>query len=340
MAIYVGNAGTEPLRLLTYTSNVNTRVNGGLQMEQEGVELREPATWMNFPTEELSIEPGLEVRRDFTVTVPEGTSPGEYVMPIAAETVDAFAVPNAPALQQKIRKIIAVYIVVPGETVASFELGVPEVAYVSNFMAIQVPAVNTGDVTLRLSGKMTISDHSGGILVEDTIRMGVFYRGHETFVRTTLVGGGLPPGEYLVSLELKDDMNGASAAIENLPVTVTEEAVNEQAPLEFQNVLILPNAEPIQFASVAVDIVNAREPVRSARLIMVVEKDGTPVEDFIVADNMTLQQGVTTVTQRYLPLSGWESGTYSFSLRLETTGSDGSVQVLLTSEDVATIEVP
>ena len=239
-----------------------------------------------------------------------------------------------------IRKIITIYITVPGEMTSAFELGVPYSEYLDRRLVIDIPITNTGNTTLRLMGQMTISDASGGVLIDQQITMGAFYQGDETSVRLTLGRVGLPAGEYLVSLSLADSARGIAQSIEQQPVQVPESPADEErVPLAFENIIILPNADPIQFASVALDIVNTAEVIRGGRLVLVVHKDGVLLEEFALAENLTLEQGTTTITQRYLPVTGWESGAYSFSLKLES-GSSGSVQQLLTRDDVATIEVP
>ena len=54
-----------------------------------------------------------------------------------------------------------------------------------------------------------------------------------------------------------------------------------------------------------------------------------------------VNQGTTTVSQRYLPLTGWETGSYGLSLKLETVNpGDGAVSVLLQSDNVAPVNVP
>lgn len=338
LTVVVGNAGEVPLNLIAYTSDIRTKVNGGLAINPEGSEQTEPTTWMTFPTETYSIEPGYEVQREFEVAVPEGTEPGQYVIPIAVETVDSFEIEGNAQIRQKVRKIIPVYVTVPGDIQGDFEFGEPSIVIDNRSAAIQVPIVNTGDTTLRLAGTMTLKDLSGGVLLDGPIEMAAFYRRDETIVQARL-DAPLPAGDYLLSLELTDAVTSVSHGFSDVTVTMPEQLNAETNPILFQNILIAPNADPIQFASVAVEIANIGSVQQSTRLTLIVTRDGEPVEDFVVAENLALGQGVTTVTQRYIPLNGWESGTYSFSLKLESTQGETSA-VLLTQNDVATLQVP
>jgi hypothetical protein len=170
--------------------------------------------------------------------------------------------------------------------------------------------------------------------------MGAIYGKHDTVLQH-VIGAPLSPGIYTLSLELKDDVSGVSNGFEESEVTVPEAPTDQVVPLAFGGIIIASNADPIQFAGAVVEIINNGQVLRSARLVMIVELDGVLLEEFNLAENLTLEQGVTTVAQRYLPLTGWEPGTYTFSLRLETVdSSSGAASVLLTQEDVATIEVP
>lgn len=341
LALYIGNMGLESLTVFTFTADISTRVNGGLNMGDEGSEQHEPTTWIEYPTEEYVIDPGMEVRRDFQLTVPEGVAPGEYVIPIAVETLDSFEIPGTSQIRQKVRKIMAVYVIVAGEKASGFEFGDPFAEYLDpRTLALQVPMTNTGNTTLRLQGQVTVTDQSGGVLIDREMPLGAFYRGDETLLRLPLPPG-LPEGEYFLTLSFADSLSGVSGGFEGRGFVVPEAPDGAVEPYGFENASVAANADPIQFANVAVDVANNVDVLRNGRLMLVVEKDGQALEEFPLAENLTLNQGTTTISQRYLPVTGWESGQYSFSLRLESVDSEtGMVQVLLTQDDVATIEVP
>ena len=341
LTVYVGNLGNEQLGVRTYVADLQTKVNGGLEMLPEDSEKHEPTTWAEFNAQTFEIESGQEYAKTFTVSVPPGTESGQYVIPIAAQTVDSFVIEGSANFRQIIRKVIPVYVTVPGEMGTSFTFGEPEFYASSSLPALDIPITNTGDTVLRLSGSFTLKDASGGVLLEAPIQMAAFYRGHETVVSVGL-SRLLPEGEYLVTIDLTDAASGVSNGFEDKPFTMPniEDALAPQE-LVFENVAIEANAEPIQFASIAVDIANAGSAYPQARLTLGVSHDGEPVEDFVLSDGFTVPQGTVAVQQRYLPVTGWETGTYTFSLKLEAIDpSSGATSLLLESDDVATIEVP
>jgi hypothetical protein len=339
--VLIGNFGADPLAVITYTADMGTRINGGLAMAQVNTEPHGQITWINYPTEELTIDPQKEVVKEFSVSVPDGTAPGEYVIPIAVETSNSFAVEGSEQLRQKIRKVITVNVTVPGDVTPSFDFGDPTVEFIEGGPAIQIPLKNLAQTTLRLTGELAVVNESGDKVIDAPIKLGPVYGLNESIIRYRL--DSLPPaGQYQVSLSLTDNQSNVSNGFENRAMTMPEPPSTEVVPLAFGKVIVAPNADPIQFAGVGVEIVNNGPIIQSSKLTLIVTKDGQPLEEFVLADNLTLNpQGTTTITQRYLPITGWESGSYGFSLKLESVDpGSGAVSLLLQSDNVATIDVP
>jgi hypothetical protein len=339
--IVISNLGNASLGLVSYTADIGTRINGNLAMAQQDSEQHAPTTWLDYSSDEFTLDPQTETTREGTISVPADAAPGEYVIPIAAETTDSFAVAGTNQIRQKVRKILTVYVVVSGDYAVDFQLGDPRIEIIESGPAIQIPLTNISQATLRLTGELTVFDPSGQPAFSAPIKMGVVYPKTETIVQWRL-DSYLPAGEYTVTFELTESGSGVTRSFENASMTAPEPPSTETAPLAFGTILIAPNADPIQFAGVGVEIVNNGDLIRSTRLTLIVTKDGAPLEDFVIADNFTLEQGTTTATQRYIPLDGWASGSeYGFSLKLESidTGT-GTATPLLESDNVATIKVP
>lgn len=338
LTVWLGNFGEEPVEVVSYTADATTQINGGLDIGGEDEEQHEPTTWLTYPTETHEIAPGQEVAREFTVSVPPDATPGEYVIPLAVETVDSYAVSGSSQFRQKIRKAMLLVVIVPGDYSASFELGDPVAGFDRDRLAIEIPVTNTGQTILLLAGNLTLSDADGTALLDTPLRLLHILGGQETIVQL-LMRGTIPAGDYHLSIELADDATGVSSGFENRTISIPEPPVD--LPLDFESITVEPNADPIQFADVNVVIGNTSQSYRSTRLTLVVTKDDEPLEEFVLADNALLDQGVTIVSQRYIPIDGWTSGTYSFALKLEAIEpGSGGVTLLLTREDAATIVVP
>lgn len=341
LTVILGNEGTIPIELLSYTANVLTNPNGGLGIDEENVEHIPPTTWMDFPTQVDQLDPGQEVTRTIDITVPEDTPPGQYVNAIAVQTVDDYAIEGSTNFRQRLRKVSAVYVNVPGDLQTSFAVGQPGVEFSTHGPVIQIPVENTGTTWIRPYGELILSDLTGVELIKAPVVMGSIFVGHSTQLELGM-NVLLPPGEYLISMELTDERSGESVSISGVAITMPE--APEEAtpnPVTVQTVTVTPNADPPQFATVAVELANRGDIIPGGRLTISVSKDGEFVEDFVLADSVTLNPGITTIEQRYIPITGFESGTYTFSVKLESVDtSSGAAEVVLIQEDVATLEVP
>ncbi len=338
----VPNHAATPIELQTFVADVVTMVNGGFSLAHEGSELHPPTTWMDFTPETFTVQPGEVHGIAIPVTVPEGTAPGQYVNGFAVRTVDSFEVPGGNTFRQVIQKNGAIVITVPGPVTPSFELGEPVVTWEQGQLLLTVPVRNTGNVLVGPSGTISIRSPEGVELVSGPVSMQSVYMGHATTLQVGL-GSALVPGEYRLTLDLGDERDGGSSfALVDVPIQIDEapaSTMEPTAPVTFTALAIEPNADPIQFVTVNADVLNSAEPLAAGRVTLVVERNGEPVEEFVVADNVPLPGGTTTFSDRYIPLDGFEPGTWTFSLKIEAIDGDGLTTTLLVSDPV-TIEVP
>lgn len=351
------NAGTQDLSLLAYHADVYSMTNGGMGVNFQEQERTAPTTWIDFDEGIVDVPVGQEIAKTFTVTVPDGTEPGQYVSAIAVETANSFAVGDeGGALRQILRKVVAVVILVPGESEPGFSLGSPEITIQQGQAVVRVPVENTGNIRVRPAGDVTVLDPSGAELATGEVSMGSVYRGHTAPIEIWFPNA-IPEGEYLISAELTDPDTGVSAAIENVPVSVVPEATPEpdlatpvvapmatpmpEKPVTLQSVEIEANADAIQFANVMFDIENTGNHISRARVTMEVSHNGEVVEEFVLEEHLPLPVGTTSVEDRYIPPTGWESGIWQFSIIVHSITSNDNVETVVVSEvDLATIEVP
>jgi hypothetical protein len=101
-----------------------------------------------------------------------------------------------------------------------------------------------------------------------------------------------------------------------------------------------PDANNPAFATVDVAIQNQGEPVTNAEVLLDVMKDGELVETFPLAPSLALPQGATEVSQRYIPPTGWEDGSWTFVLRLNVVdASTNAATTVATLDSIPAIEV-
>lgn len=331
------NFGAEPIKLRTYLTDILPSPNGGLKIAAREDARTGSALWIEYPEEEFTLESQQAITRDMVISVPKGTPPGQYVSAAILETVEPIGDATG-SFEQYYRKVVSVYVTVPGDVVVDFSFGEPEILVAAGLAGVQFPVTNSGNVRIDLRGEVTLTSSEGTVVHSDEISLGPIYMGQSTVIQVPFAV--LPPaGDYTLTYTLSDKDSGVSQTTESVAVVVPEAESTEIAPIAFENVLVEANADPIAFANVSVDVNIAAANYPSTRLSLSVYHNGEHVEDFVLADNLSLSQGVTSVSQRYLPATNWESGEYTFSLKLDST-EGGQTSLLFEEADVATLEVP
>ena len=338
LKVLIGNGGNSPFDARIYVADAYTIQNGGFGLRKSTDEKTDVSTWIDFPTQELTYGPGEGMEQTFSVTVPKGTAPGQYIAGVAIETAEPMSAGQSDSMlqfNQVLRSAVAVFITVPGPRQPAFDIGDASYELVGALNTIFVDIHNTGNVLVTPKGQLTVFDAQNAMLFSTPITMGVVYAGDDTQIAIGLAQP-LPPGDYHLSLNLSDEASGVSASRDDLSITSAAPATptaNEPLRITSATAEAKPSADAIQFLSVSATIQNDGEPIESVSVILHAYKDGQLVEDFPIASSVTLQTGETVIENRYLPLDGWSSGTWTFSLTVEVvTPGTGSSLVLLTSD--------
>jgi hypothetical protein len=332
----IGNVDDEPLSLRTYAGDAFTLVNGGFGVREEGDPVEDVGTWIDYPAETLDFEPGEGIERAFTVTVPEDAEPGQYIAGIVLQTAEPLEIEGSAMFNQIVRKSVAVFITVPGEMTPQFELGTPEIQANVAGNRVVVPVTNSGNVLVKPAGELVLTDASGNAAFTQPFTMGSVYAGMETTLEVPLPPA-LPEGEYEIAATFTDPETNAAASIPKTSLTLTNE-VTAEAPLEITTAQVtpIPDADDVQFAAVSVTVTNRDVPVDGVRVVLNVQRGGAAVEDFVLANSVTLQPGETVIEQRYIPLEGWTSGEWTFSVTLESLNPQTSAEATLATVPVET----
>lgn len=328
----ISNVGTELVSLRTFATNAFNPPNGGFAAATEQDKPNGPTLWLDYPSQTIELGPDEQWMQDFTVVVPPDTDPGQYVAALVVRTEGSLPIPGSAVFEQVIRGAVSVDITVPGPVASSFELGKPEISSDTAVTSLDIPIKNTGNVLIQPEGIITLSTPSGEKALTASIKMESVYGGLSTIVRVILPEQ-FPIGDYLVSLELTDPETGASDSIENAPVTITPPATPEPEPVfVVDEVSITPSGDPIRYADVATTITNNGRAISTANVTLNVQHDGEEVESYPLAENVELPTGGTTVEQRYIPVDGWQPGTWTFELVVSAVSGD-------TETFLATIDV-
>ncbi len=206
----ITNDGETVANLHSFAADISTTVNGGYTVAPPALGAPLVAAWITMPAEPLTIEPGSEVTVPLSVAVPGGTVPGEYMAAIATETIESAAMEGSDAFRQISRKVNAVIITVPGPTTTSFELGPPIIETVDGASRIIVPIENTGNTRVRPTGSIEITTAAGETVTAIPVAMNSVYAWHGTTIEHA-VSPEIPPGDYLVTVELFDAASSTEA---------------------------------------------------------------------------------------------------------------------------------
>ncbi len=338
LQVAVMNIGDVPVSLRTYKVNALNSINGGFVTDEEASEPVGPTTWLTYPTVSLDLEPGEQRDIAFSVSVPEGTPPGQYISGLVVETAEPLPIDGTDSLNQLLGYSISVGVLVPGELVHSFELGVPDIAQGPVLTSLMVPVENTGNYLVRPSGELVLTDASGAVVLRSPVDMGSVYAGLSTALEVILPEQ-MQPGDYSVDLNLKDPESGATSTIEGAEVTVPEPV--DPTGVSVVDASIAPNDEDIVFANVDVTLNNGGQQVPAANVVLEVTRDGEPVESVSLATNQVLLGGENQFTDRYIPAGMWEPGTYTFRIVVSAVDPNGGQETILLTEDLdAEIVVP
>ncbi|MGD9713019.1 MAG: hypothetical protein AB7V46_13250, partial [Thermomicrobiales bacterium] len=341
LTVTIANVGDVEQNLRTYITNAFTAPGGGFASAEYGAPLNEVSQWLDFPEETYTLDVAEGIERTFTVTVPPGTAPGQYITAIAGEHADPSAIEGQPNLSQRLRYVVPVFITVPGNMDTSFEVGTIRLDSDSGVLVVRIALENTGDVRVRPEGTVELRGENDALVASIPVVMESIYAREETELSL-----GLPPnvesGTYAVSVELTDPDSGVSADAEATDL-VGLIAATPDPTATFQvlsaEATAAPDADNVQFVTIAAVILNRGDPVSNAQLSVVAYLNGQEIERFPVSQSLSLPAGETSISARYIPATGWQSGDWTFALLLETVEPGGASFVQASLPIPGTIEI-
>ena len=315
LTVILGNADDEPLSLRTFVNDPIPVTNGGFALADEDVTPSGTATWIDYPAETFDFAPGDGVERTFSVNVPAEAEPGQYVAGLALQTAEPMAVEGSDLFDQVIRKVVAVFIIVPGPEHPAFLLGEPAAVSGVTSRRIEIPVVNEGNVLVKPQGELTLVGVGGETVATVPVTMGSVYAG-TTAPLSLPLPPGLAEGAYTVHVSLADSATGAMASLDSQTVSLGAPTGVIQEIAMTGEVSLQPDAGNPSFAGVALTISNPGEPVDHAEVVLEVARDGEEVEQFLLASSLALPAGDTVLDERYIPIDGFVPGTWTFVVRL------------------------
>lgn len=189
--------------------------------------------WITLAQSKITLQPGQQTTLGYTVQVPAGTHPGDYVGGISAENpVPTAAPPSGQGVGLNItqRSVIAVVVHVPGQlTPPNFKVGTPSIAVENQRrQVITFPLTYGGDTLIKPHLTFNIVGSDGKVLLH-------FDQQLDTFVPHTTIRYPFPidktilqPGTYHVTGTFGS--GGPADALINTSITVTAAAAKVPPP--------------------------------------------------------------------------------------------------------------
>ncbi len=337
LEVRISNMGTDSATARTFAADAYTLPNGGFNGRLEGEEITGPTTWLDYPTQVIDLDGQTEQIVSFRVSVPEDTPAGQYLTCLVVQSDDPTEGSGGIAIDQVIRQVIAVAIDVPGvfSPAMTFQSAVYDDD--SGIGRLDIQMTNTGNVHVRGGADIRLSDGSGVEIERFELALGTLYAGLPATIEVA-VGDALSPGAYSVTLTITDDELSYTVTSDPLELEVAVPATPDVAtpvppPVEISEITAeeVRSDGVLQLVAIAVTVDNQGPPIDSARLTLRVERDGDLVEDVVLGDDVSFPGGTSSFSQRYLPLDGWQTGSYLFTAILDLVDpSTGEVQTLST----------
>lgn len=329
LTVLLANVGLITQDLRTYSVNAFTAEGGGLGVAELGIEPNRVTSWVDYPEEVFTIEPGTGVERTFKVTVPEDTPPGEYVTALVGAHAEAQQVEGSANFAQILRYATPIFITVPGKSATNYGINNIEISMEEEIVLVDFHLDNSGDMNVFLAGVVDILDGADQVVASIPVSIPPIYARDSTPLR---FGAPLtiPGGTYRARVSLEDSRSG-----------LQQEAVSKETALDplatpvVPTVLILsatvdpePDAANIQFATIEATISNSGDPITNGQLSLIASVNGEEVERYPVSQSLSLPNGDTPITTRYIPATGWTAGTWTFELLLENVEPGGGSVVV------------
>jgi hypothetical protein len=340
LTVVLANTGDTPFMARTYPTNAHTAVNGGFSISDDVEEPTGVTLWLDYPEATYDIKPGTGLEREFSVTVPSDTPPGQYLTSLVLEDAEARSVDGTENFKQIVRFPVPVFITVPGELASSFVIDGAALDTSGSPFVLSIGISNTGNVKVRPAGRVAVLDSAGVEMFNTDVEMQSVFA-HDQTVLVIGLPDSMEQGSYRVRADLTDALSTAS---DSAVLTILVDKTGTPVPESEVRIIAIsgtarPDQENVQFLEIAVSIDNPGDVIINAQITLNVTHDGAFVESYALASGISIPNGTSSYQFRYIPFSGWTGGTWSLSLRIEAISSENGVAAVLAAADLPIITV-
>ncbi|MBC7519266.1 MAG: DUF916 domain-containing protein [Microbacteriaceae bacterium] len=203
LQLQLTNPEPTPVQARTYAADAYTLTGGGFGTRASDAPIGAVTGWVTYPSELITLA-SKEVRaRTFSVSVPRGTSPGEYLTAVATESGAISPAAIAAGESQIVRTSLAVSIRVPGALEPELKIGAATQQPNVSTTQLTVQLSNTGNANLKPTVRVVLRDSAGTQLAVKIDTMESVYAHTATNVQLDFPVA-LPPGSYTAEVHVTD----------------------------------------------------------------------------------------------------------------------------------------
>lgn len=202
--VRVSNGGTARGSAALYAVDATTgQTSGAVYLSRQDPKA-DVGAWISLGTQQVTLDPGQSQEVSFSVTVPGNARPGQHLGGIVAENEALQQGSNSGPVQINIQhlSVIAVQINLPGAQTQKLEATSIKPGGEHGYQILYVGLHNSGNVMLKPSGTLQVSDASGH--QQKTMKLSL-----DTFLPQTAIaypvyvsGNALANGQYTAVLTL------------------------------------------------------------------------------------------------------------------------------------------
>lgn len=225
-AVLVRNNGASAGNvLLSLVNGTTDNVGGVIFMDQDTPRVG-VAAWTTLAQTELGLAPGAQRAVDFSVTVPPGTGPGQYVGGISAENAATQPAATGGDIHINVRTLIqtAVQVNVPGPVTNNIAVTGVAAGGTAGDQTLLIGLKNDGNQMVRPVGTLTVTDARGTTVQQLAVKIGAFLPGTAIQYPAHVQKQALGDGQYQATLHLTYGVGGVTDAERGFSITPAQVA--------------------------------------------------------------------------------------------------------------------
>jgi hypothetical protein len=225
--VIVSNSGTAAGSVTLSTADASTgATTGTIYLTDRAA--KSSAKWIALGTTKSTLAVKRAVRVPFTVTVPAGTAPGQYVAGIVAAGANQPTGSSGGKTSVHIRirnlAIMAVQVNVPGPVIHKFTVSTITAGGSRGYQQVLIRISNQGNVLEHPKGSISIYDSAGKLVETVPYTMDTFLP-HTTIEYPVTLKKALPAGDYTTSFDIS--YGGGKTTTAKPALTVSKENVQQ-----------------------------------------------------------------------------------------------------------------